>query len=147
MDRVCIGHSADTTDLAYLESLLNAGVYLSMDRYPGGNGRPEWRARNATLKSLIDRGWADRLMLGHDYAPGLLTGREPAPPADQPTRYLFVSNVAIPALREAGVSQDTIDMMMIEVPATGPLHRPGQDSAFPVPSSQYGNNPGAVSVR
>jgi phosphotriesterase-related protein len=116
MDRVCIGHSADTTDVAYLESLLNAGVYLSMDRYPGGNGRPEWRARNTTVKSLIDRGWANRLMLGHDYAPGLLTGREPAPAADQPTRYLFVSNVAIPALKAAGVSEDTIDMMMREVP-------------------------------
>ncbi len=36
MDRICIGHSADTTDVPYLESLLNQGVFLSMDRYPGG---------------------------------------------------------------------------------------------------------------
>src|SRR5438094_7447711 len=45
MDRVCIGHSADTTDVFYLESLLDAGVCLSMDRYPGGEGRPDWRGR------------------------------------------------------------------------------------------------------
>ena len=32
MDRVCIGHSADSTDADYLEDLLRAGVYLSMDR-------------------------------------------------------------------------------------------------------------------
>ena len=38
MDRICIGHSADTTDVEYLESLLREGVYLSMDRYPGGEG-------------------------------------------------------------------------------------------------------------
>ena len=76
MDRICIGHSADTTDVAYLETLLNAGVYLSMDRYPGGGDRPDWRARNATVKALIDKGWAHRLMLGHDYAPApILKGR------------------------------------------------------------------------
>lgn len=116
MDRVCIGHSADTTDVAYLESLLNAGVYLSMDRYPGGPGRPDWLARNATVKALIDRGWTERLMLGHDYAPGLLTGHESTLPSGEPTRYLFVSNVAVPALKEAGVPQDAIDMMLREVP-------------------------------
>jgi phosphotriesterase-related protein len=54
MDRVCIGHSADTTDVAYLEELLRSGVYLSLDRYPGGDGRPDWRQRNATVKALID---------------------------------------------------------------------------------------------
>src|SRR5437870_10268119 len=31
MDRICIGHSADTTDVAYLESLLETGVYLPTD--------------------------------------------------------------------------------------------------------------------
>ncbi len=116
MDRICIGHSADTTDVAYLESLLNQGVYLSMDRYPGGNGRPEWRERNATVKALVDKGWAHRLMLGHDYAPApVLAGREPVS-TGQPTRYLFVSSVAVPALREAGVAQADIDTMMRDVP-------------------------------
>ena len=38
MDRIAIGHSADTTDVDYLEDLLKAGVYLSMDRYPGRPG-------------------------------------------------------------------------------------------------------------
>ncbi|MCK9487171.1 MAG: hypothetical protein M0R73_10825 [Dehalococcoidia bacterium] len=118
MDRVCIGHSADTTDVGYLERLLEAGVYLSMDRYPGGSvptmdggtqERPTWQQRNDTVRALIDRGWAHRLMLGHDYAPGLH-------PRETPTRYLFVSTVAIPALLEAGVSQDTVDLMMREVP-------------------------------
>ncbi len=116
MDRICIGHSADTTDVDYLESLLKAGVYLSMDRYPGGDGRPDWRARNATVKALVDRGWTNRLMLGHDYAPMPILAGHDAAPTGQPTRYLFVSNVAVPALREAGVSQDAIDTMLREVP-------------------------------
>jgi phosphotriesterase-related protein len=118
MDRVCIGHSADTTDADYLESLLRQGVYLSMDRYPGGEGRPDWRERNATVKALIDRGWAHRLMLGHDHAPGWVSihAKGPAPGPDTPTPYLFVSDVAIPALLEDGVEQETIDLMMREVP-------------------------------
>ena len=116
MDRICIGHSADTTDVDYLEELLNAGVYMSLDRYPGGVGRPEWRERNATVKALIDRGWVERLMLGHDYAPApVLAGRD-AVETVQPTRYLFVTNVAIPALLEAGVTQAQVDTMMRDVP-------------------------------
>ena len=110
MDRVCIGHTADTTDADYIEDLLNAGVYISMDRYPGVAPRPEWRDRNRTVKELIDRGWAHRLMLGHDYAPRLQTPRE------SPTRYLFLSTTALPALLEDGVPQETIDLMMRDVP-------------------------------
>src|SRR5215204_97923 len=52
---VCIGHSADTTDVAYLESLLRRGVYLSMDRYPGREPRPLFRERNATVAELVRR--------------------------------------------------------------------------------------------
>ena len=116
MDRICVGHSADTTDVDYLESLLNAGVYLSMDRYPGAEGRPDWRQRNATVKALVDRGWAHRLMLGHDYAPSpVLAGGKARPPEGQ-TRYLFVSTVAVPALRADGVTEAAIDLMLREVP-------------------------------
>ena len=117
MDRVCIGHSADTTDVVYLEELLRSGVHLSLDRYPGGDGRPDWRQRNATVKALIDRGWAHRLMLGHDHAPSPVSaGSAPPDAAPEPTRYLFLSTVALPALRADGVPQETIDLMMREVP-------------------------------
>jgi len=116
MDRIAIGHSADSTDVGYLESLLKTGVYLSMDRYPGAPGRPNWEQRNETVKALIDRGWADRLMLGHDHAPAaIVKGVEGYRPAS-PTRYLHLSTVAIPALVSAGVDQATIDLMTREVP-------------------------------
>ena len=116
MDRIAIGHSADSTDVDYLEELLRAGVYLSMDRYPGAPGRPNWEQRNATVKALIDRGWAHRLMLGHDHAPGAVIKGTAAPAEKGTTRYLFVSTVAIPALMAQGVDQATIDLMMREVP-------------------------------
>jgi phosphotriesterase-related protein len=116
MHQVCIGHSADTTDVDYLESLLRAGVYLSMDRYPGAEPRPDWRQRNATVKALIDRGWAARLMLGHDHAPGAVSIHAAGPWPTEQTRYLFVTTTAIPALIEDGVSLETIDVMMRDVP-------------------------------
>lgn len=116
MDRIAIGHSADTTDVDYLEGLLKAGVFLSMDRYPGAAGRPNWEQRNTTVKALIDRGWADRLMLGHDYAPAPIMHGTPKPEVMGTTRYLFVSTVAIPALQAQGVSDEVVDTMMREVP-------------------------------
>lgn len=116
MSRVCIGHSADTTDIGYLTGLLDKGVYLSMDRYPGREGRPNWEVRNATVKALVDRGFADRLMLGHDYAPSpVLAGEQPAEESG-PTTYLFLLRTAIPALRQMGVSEAAIHAMTVEIP-------------------------------
>ncbi|MCI0890355.1 MAG: phosphotriesterase-related protein, partial [Chloroflexi bacterium] len=115
MERICIGHSADTTDVDYLTELLNAGVYLSMDRYPGGPGRPNWKQRNATVKALIDSGWTHRLMLGHDYAPGPVMAGKQAPEAKR-SGYLQLASVALPALRSDGVSDAEIDTMLRAVP-------------------------------
>ncbi len=118
MHLVAIGHSADTTDDKYLEDLLETGCYLSMDRYPGGfGGRPDWRARNATVKRLVDRGWAPRLMLGHDYAPRAAVVGVSEPPSEPgPVRYLFVKNVAIPALMADSVSEEQVRLMTVEAP-------------------------------
>lgn len=118
MHLVCIGHSADTTDLAYLEELLASGCYLSMDRYPGGAGRPDWRQRNATVKALVDKGYAPRLMLGHDYGVRpVIRGITLTPDPDtHPTRYLFLNHTAIPALLADGVTEEQVRQMMVEAP-------------------------------
>ena len=39
LNRFYIGHSNDDTDLDYLLGLLDKGVWLRMDRYPGGGSR------------------------------------------------------------------------------------------------------------
>ncbi|HEX3264571.1 MAG TPA: hypothetical protein VHR16_02785 [Candidatus Limnocylindrales bacterium] len=113
MDRICVGHSADTTDLDYLESLLHAGVFLSMDRYPAAEA--DWRLRTATVQALVERGWAHRLMLGDDASPmALLVGEDPSP--EDPPPYLFVTTVALPALRADGLTEEAIDTMLRRVP-------------------------------
>lgn len=118
MHLVCIGHSADSSDVGYLEDLLAAGCYLSMDRYPGREGRPGWEERNATVKTLVERGHAPKLMLGHDYGVRpIIHGITYDPDPDtHPTRYLFLTNTAIPALRADGVTDEQIHQMTVEAP-------------------------------
>ena len=126
MDRVCIGHSGDTTDVDYLESLLSDGVYLSLDRYPGRAPRATWEQRNQVIKALLDRGWGERLMLGHDgwVATGICAGEQgtahpyawTSSSPYNPDGLLHLSRVAIPGMLEIGVTQDQVDMLMREVP-------------------------------
>jgi phosphotriesterase-related protein len=69
------------------------------------------------VKALIDRGWAHRLMLGHDYAPTPVSASSThTQAAIERTRYLFVTTVAVPALIADGVTPETVDVMMREVP-------------------------------
>ena len=68
------------------------------------------------MKALIDRGWVGRIMLGHDHSPThVVKGRSSYTPAS-PTRYLHLSTVAIPAMRAAGVSDQDIHTMTVDVP-------------------------------
>ena len=122
MDRVCIGHSADTDDVAYLEEMLNMGVYLSMDRYSLNPGaRRTIAQRNETVKALVDKGWAHRLMLGHDghaTAP-IPAGMDDFPNGVGPRGSMFVvTRNAIPELLKLGVTQAQIDLMTVEAPRT-----------------------------
>jgi phosphotriesterase-related protein len=121
MDRIAIGHSADSTDIDYLESLLKEGVYLSLDRYPGRAPRPTWEQRNATVKTLIEHGWGDKLMLGHDgWVTSWMRAGDPAATnaylARQPEGMSFVTRIAVPALLKDGVSQAQVDALLRDTP-------------------------------
>ena len=54
LNRVYIGHSNDDTDIGYLLGLLEQGVWLGLDRYPGGRtpGTPNWEQRTEMVKKL-----------------------------------------------------------------------------------------------
>ena len=119
--RVYIGHSNDTTDLTYLEAVAEAGAWIGLDRYPGSKTAetPDWLERTETLKRLIDRGHAERLMLGHDWSVEILIGARASSKEDSDTNpdgYLFITRQVLPRLREWGVPQDTIDQIMVHNP-------------------------------
>ena len=119
LTRVYVGHSNDTTDTDYLIGLLEKGVWIGLDRYPGGRteGTPDWKGRTETAKKLIDAGFAHKIMLSHDWAvPETWTGTDAQQERDSynPNGYLFISRVVLPALSQMGVPNETIKQIMEE---------------------------------
>jgi phosphotriesterase-related protein len=117
--RIMIGHICGNTDMMYHTSILEKGAYISFDRL-GINSEVTDTLRKACIIGLIGIGHANRIMLSHDYVQHWL-GREPAMPDFLPTilpdwSYTHVFTNIIPALKEAGVSDDKITTMMVENP-------------------------------
>ena len=55
-------------------------------------------------------------MLGHDESPAPVLKGVKSPPREGPSPYLFLTTVALPALRADGVSDDAIATMLRDVP-------------------------------
>src|SRR3954452_9090019 len=65
LPRVVIGHSGDSTDVAYLEEIMARGSYLGMDRF-GLDLILPFEERVQIVATLCDRGHADQMVLSHD---------------------------------------------------------------------------------
>ena len=121
LNRVYIGHSNDDTDMDYLLGLLRKGVWLGLDRYPGGRvqGTPDWEGRTALVKGLIDAGFVDRIMLSHDYSvPKARHGAEVQEERRKanPDGFNFITLRVLPRLKELGVTDQDISQIMTENP-------------------------------
>jgi phosphotriesterase-related protein len=117
--RIAIGHMCGNADLKYHLSVLGKGVYIAFDRLGIDTLFPD-RLRKACLMGLLGIGYADRIFLSQDYWPYWL-GRpfelpDPAKPLLANWSYVHVFKSIIPALKEAGVSDDKINTMMVENP-------------------------------
>ncbi|MCL8209292.1 MAG: amidohydrolase family protein [Actinomycetia bacterium] len=117
LSHVIIGHSNDTTDLDYLVGLARRGCYLGMDRFPGRIG-PGWEERTETVRRLIEAGWADRIILAHDWQ---VVGGHASPDRQitrrrNPDGYLFITRRVLPRLREAGIPEEVLTRIMVDNP-------------------------------
>jgi phosphotriesterase-related protein len=116
LTRVVIGHSGDSTDLAYLGALLEAGSTLGMDRF-GVDAYCPTPERVETVARLCEQGWADALVLSHDAGCHMDWFDDDFLSAAQPNwHFLHISHDVLPALRERGVSADHIDAMLVRNP-------------------------------
>jgi phosphotriesterase-related protein len=116
LTRVIIGHSGDSQNFDYLERLLDRGSYLGMDRFGLDHfaDRPllDTPGRVRVVAELCRRGYADRLVLGHD-----ASCYSAARPIDFQERtwpnwhYRHIPRDVLPMLQEAGVSRAQIDQM------------------------------------
>lgn len=119
--RVKMDHSNDTTDINYLTWLLEQGCYLGMDRYPGHNISPLDRTK--TMKTLIDAGYASRLLPSHDYPLADIQGMSPKAieyreekMKNNPHGFLYLKKVVFPQLREMGVSESILNQFCVTNP-------------------------------
>jgi phosphotriesterase-related protein len=119
--KVQIAHTGDTDDLDYIEGLLDKGVYIGMDRYGLEIFLPI-EQRNATVTALLERGYADRMFLSQDFCATL----DWYPPevgkqlmesgAAKDWSMTLVHDQVIPTLREAGMTDEQLETMMVENP-------------------------------
>jgi phosphotriesterase-related protein len=114
--RVIIGHSGDTEDITYLEKLIDAGSYVGMDRFGIDSFMPTDR-RVATIAKLCERGRADNIVLSHDAACDMDWFPAEAVKAAMPRwNFLHIPDDVVPALKDAGVTEDQIRAMTIANP-------------------------------
>jgi phosphotriesterase-related protein len=116
LTRVVIGHSGDTTDLAYLEELIGNGSYIGMDRF-GADVYLPFEDRVNTVARMCERGHADKMVLSHDAACFIDWLPEEVVPVVLPNwHYLHIHNDVIPALKDRGVTDEQLTAMLVDNP-------------------------------
>jgi phosphotriesterase-related protein len=109
--KVQIAHCGDSDDVAYIEGLIERGVYVGLDRY-GLEMYLPMDKRNATAAELLRRGHAERLLISQDFCatidwfpPEAAEVFETAGAIRNWSMTLVFEEV-VPALRELGVLDD-----------------------------------------
>ncbi|MCL2463280.1 MAG: phosphotriesterase [Defluviitaleaceae bacterium] len=121
LNRVILGHSGDTDDLAYLEEMLKRGCYIGMDRFGYCDMTLSLERRAAAIAALCEKGYGQRMLLSHDLvAYGAFGGSwdeyKKANPEERYPDFTFIQKSVLPALLAAGVTQAEFDSMMVENP-------------------------------
>ena len=124
-ERIQIAHTGDTDDLGYIDELLDAGVWIGMDRYGIDLFLPTPK-RNATVLELLRRGYADRMFLSQDFDVPIANGLDWYPPevieqlqaagAANDWSMTFLFEGVIPALKAGGMTDEQLGTMMVENP-------------------------------
>src|SRR5689334_12918371 len=119
--KIQIAHTGDTDDLDYIEGLLETGVWIGLDRYGLDIFLPYDR-RQATAKTLLERGYAERIFLSADsvattdwFPPNVIEGLIAGGAAHDWTIRIVPEKV-LPELREWGMSDEQERTMMVENP-------------------------------
>jgi phosphotriesterase-related protein len=111
-ERIVIAHMGDSNDLDYLRAIADTGASLGCDRFNIEHFNPDPN-RIETLTTILAEGYADRVHLGHDAACFFDFMFHNPYFADEHADYLHISTKILPALLDAGVTQEQIDQMLI----------------------------------
>jgi phosphotriesterase-related protein len=114
LTRVVIGHSGGTLDTGYHEALLANGSYLGFDHF--GIGTFSLAERVEGVRVLCERGHAERLVLSHDAMCHVDWFPPSVAHAWKEWRWTHIPDDVLPAMREAGISDEDITTMMVTNP-------------------------------
>jgi phosphotriesterase-related protein len=119
--KVQIAHTGDSDDLDYVERVLDTGAWIGMDRYGIEMYLPLER-RNATVLALLERGYADRMLLSMDscasidWFPEEVEEQLIAGGAVKDWNTTLLHDTVIPLLREGGMTDAQLTTMLEDNP-------------------------------
>ena len=116
LSRVIIGHSGDTEDTGYLRKICDRGSFIGMDRF-GIDIFLENEKRVATIAMMCEFGYAEKMVLSHDASSYFGWVDPPLREKILPNwHFNHIPDNVIPALRQAGVTEEQIRTMTVDNP-------------------------------
>ena len=110
-DKVILGHIDLSDDRAYQKAILDTGVNIAYDTV-GKTAYLSDEKRADNLMWLLEKGYEDHILLSQD-----ISRRSYMVRYGKYDGYTTVMKRFVPLLRERGVSQETLDKMLIHNPA------------------------------
>jgi phosphotriesterase-related protein len=131
LSKVIIGHMGDTDDIEYIKSVVDSGVKIGMDRFATDTVMPEVyldsKIRAEVVVDLWKGGYLNKMVLSHDAS--CFIDFQGYPDAgnqwdiyknhDLETldfQYTFLSQKIFPLFFKGGMTQEEINVMMIDTP-------------------------------
>jgi phosphotriesterase-related protein len=118
MNAVVIGHVNQSDDLGYMERLVENGSYIGFDRCGLESAVASHETQIDNLAELCRRGYASRVVLAHDHSIFVDLMSQEALEDLHSVHYPYghVHKATIPGLRSRGVTDDQIQLMLVENP-------------------------------
>lgn len=122
-EKIAIGHMCGSTDIAYHEDVLKRGVYVNLDRFSLQGElfhTPTDEQRMDVIKTLCDKGYGDKILLGHDSVnvnlgrPLVMTPFMQEALKDANIRTIGAK--VLPGLKARGMSDNAIDALLTANP-------------------------------
>ncbi len=122
-DKIAIGHMCGSSNITYHEEVLKKGVYVNLDRF-GLQGElfhtPTDEQRMDVIKALVDKGYGDKILLGHDSVnvnlgrPIVMTPFMQEALKDANIRTIGAK--VLPGLKKRGMSESAIEKLLTDNP-------------------------------
>ena len=120
--KLVIGHCGDTANVDYLESILECGCYIGLDRF-GLDVILPMDSRVDVCVELCEKGYEQQIMVSHDYNVFIDFWPKEVFPArarkeEKASRWNFnhIFEDIIPRLREKGVTDRQVETITVENP-------------------------------